>query len=96
MKRREFLGNVAASSLLAGPAVSRLLAAEAENRRIENPRRLQSSRDNAYSLFERQWSNAMSWVERREDVTYTGPEMMIIIADIDALISDVLDGMESL
>jgi len=77
-----------------GTLSSRLLAAEGENIRIENSDRLQSARDNAYSLFERQWTNVTFWLARRPDLTYTGPEMLAVIADIDALVSDVLNGMD--
>jgi len=75
----------------AGTLSYRLLAAEAAN-----PAWVQSARDNAYALFQRQWDYAMSWVERREAITYTGPSITEVENMVDNMVSDLLDGMESL
>jgi len=78
-----------------GALSSSLLSAEGENIRMENSDRLQSARDKAYLLFERQWIYAMSWVERR-DLTYTGPTITEVENMVDNMVLDLLEGMESL
>jgi PKD repeat protein len=92
------VANYVGSYLLraAGTLSSRLLAAEGENRRMPNPEKLQSAKDNAYTLFERQWIYAMTWVERREEITYTGPSITEVENMVDNMVSDLLDGMELL
>ena len=67
-----------------------------ENRRMANKDKLQFAKDNAYELFERQWIYAMSWIERREEITYTGPSITEAEIMVDDMVSDILDGMESL
>ena len=71
----------------AGTLSYRLLVAEAGN-----PALLQSARDNAYALFQRQWGYAMSILGRR-GIDYTGPTMGAVSTDVDALVASVLSGM---